>query len=104
MIGCADAEPGARSKGGCFWNTRKASRFLNHEGRGWQFIRLNEHWLPGAVLNFEIKFINRELFIEGYMDSQARLYLQGDQVKLLAPLQIELPSVEVVLAYIIQTL
>ncbi|GBP32202.1 hypothetical protein EVAR_27626_1 [Eumeta japonica] len=29
------ADTGARGKGSRFWDTRKASRFLNHEGRGW---------------------------------------------------------------------
>ncbi|GBP56294.1 hypothetical protein EVAR_28874_1 [Eumeta japonica] len=95
----------------------EVGRFMNHERRGrvlevGRFMNqerrdrvleavVGPNLTPEAATDSDlgakaVESRRTELFVEGHMNSQAALHLQGDQVKRLAPSQIELLSLEVV--------
>ncbi|GBP47517.1 hypothetical protein EVAR_30605_1 [Eumeta japonica] len=96
---------------------REGSRFLNHEklGRvlgtavGPSGLRGEDRASPRrpqSTMTLVRTLVNQDgtVYVKGYMGPQMGLHLQRDQVKLLAPLQIEFLSPEVVLVHKNQTL
>ncbi|GBP32874.1 Probable cytochrome P450 313a1 [Eumeta japonica] len=78
VVGCGDVEPSARGRESILGHAKEQSGLEGQSVSSW---------------------VNQGLFIEGYMGPQAVLHLKGDQVKLLAPLKIELLSLEVVVVH-----